>query len=34
MIRAEANVVEFVAKPVKMAAFLSALHRTLKTQPR
>ncbi len=34
MIRAEANVVEFVAKPVKMAAFLAALHKTLKSQPR
>jgi CheY-like chemotaxis protein len=34
MIRAEANVVEFIAKPVKMAAFISALHRTLKTAPR
>ena len=34
MIRAEANVIEFVAKPIKMAAFISALHRTLKTAPR
>lgn len=34
MIRAEANVVEFVAKPVKMAKFTAALHRTLKTAPR
>lgn len=34
MIRAEANVVEFVAKPVKMAKFVAALHTTLKTQPR
>jgi len=34
MIRAEANVVEFVAKPVKMAKFTAALHKTLKTQPR
>lgn len=34
MIRAEANVVEFVAKPVKMAKFVAALHKTLKTQPR
>ena len=34
MIRAEANVVEFVAKPVKMAKFIAALHATLKTQPR
>ena len=34
MIRAEANVVEFIAKPVKMAPFISALHKTLKTEPR
>lgn len=34
MIRAEANVVEFVSKPVKMAKFVAALHKTLKTQPR
>jgi CheY-like chemotaxis protein len=34
MIRAEANVVEFVAKPVKMAKFVAALHKTLKTAPR
>ncbi|MDD5303485.1 MAG: response regulator [Elusimicrobia bacterium] len=34
MIRAEANVVEFVAKPVKMAKFVAALHKTLKTEPR
>jgi CheY-like chemotaxis protein len=34
MIRAEANVVEFISKPVKMAAFIGALHRTLKTAPR
>lgn len=34
MIRAEANVIEFVAKPVKMAKFISALHKTLKTTPR
>ncbi len=34
MIRAEANVVEFIAKPVKMAKFIAALHKTLKTQPR
>ncbi|PIR19347.1 MAG: hypothetical protein COV48_02485 [Elusimicrobia bacterium CG11_big_fil_rev_8_21_14_0_20_64_6] len=34
MIRAEANVIEFVAKPVKMAKFVAALHKTLKTAPR
>lgn len=34
MIRAEANVVEFIAKPVKMAAFIRVLHKTLKTAPR
>ncbi|MBI5247503.1 MAG: response regulator [Elusimicrobia bacterium] len=34
MIRGEANVVEFVQKPVKMTKFISALHNTLKTQPR
>lgn len=34
MIRAEANVVEFIAKPVKMAKFVAALHRTLKTAPK
>lgn len=34
MIRAEANVIEFIAKPVRMAPFLGALHRTLKTRPR
>ena len=34
MIRAEANVVEFVAKPIKMAKFVAALHKTLKTAPR
>ncbi|MDP3543355.1 MAG: response regulator [Elusimicrobiota bacterium] len=34
MIRAEANVVEFVSKPIKMAKFVSALHKTLKTAPR
>ncbi len=33
MIRAEANVVEFVNKPVKINAFVSALHKTLKTAP-
>lgn len=33
MIRAEANVVEFIAKPIKMAVFISALHKTLKTAP-
>jgi len=34
MIRAEANVVEFIAKPVKMAKFVAALHKTLKTAPK
>lgn len=34
MIRAEANVIEFVAKPVKMAKFVAALHKTLKTAPK
>jgi CheY-like chemotaxis protein len=34
MIRAEANVVEFVSKPVKMAKFIAALHKTLKTAPK
>ena len=34
MIRAEANVVEFVQKPVKMSKFIAALHNTLKTQPK
>lgn len=34
MIRSEANVVEFVSKPVKMAKFVAALHRTLKTKPK
>jgi len=34
MIRAEANVIEFIAKPVKMAKFVAALHKTLKTRPR
>ncbi len=33
MIRAEANVVEFVTKPVKITKFVAALHKTLKTQP-
>lgn len=33
MIRAEANVVEFVTKPVKITAFVAALHKTLKTAP-
>ncbi len=33
MIRAEANVVEFVQKPVKIGAFVAALHKTLKTAP-
>ncbi len=34
MIRSEANVVEFVAKPVKMSKFVAALHKTLKTAPK
>lgn len=34
MIRAEANVVDFVAKPIRMKPFIAALHSTLKTQPR
>jgi CheY-like chemotaxis protein len=34
MIRNEANVVEFVQKPVKMTKFIAALHTTLKTQPK
>jgi len=33
MIRQEANVVEFISKPIKMAQFLAALHRHLKTAP-
>ena len=33
MIRQEANVVEFFAKPIKLAAFIDALHRHLKTAP-
>ncbi|UPT74918.1 MAG: response regulator [Elusimicrobiota bacterium] len=33
MIRAEANVLEFVQKPVKIAKFVAALHKTLKTAP-
>ena len=34
MIKAEANVVEFVNKPVKMNKFIAALHAALKTQPK
>jgi len=34
MIRSEANVVEFIAKPVKMSKFVAALHKTLKTAPK
>lgn len=34
MIRAEANVVEFVAKPIKVPKFVAALHHHLKTQPK
>lgn len=34
MIRQEANVVEFMAKPVRMNAFTASLHKHLKTAPR
>jgi CheY-like chemotaxis protein len=34
MIRSEANVIEFVTKPVKMKKFIAALHDTLKTAPK
>lgn len=34
MICSEANVVEFISKPVRMAKFIAALHKTLKTAPR
>ncbi|MEK7383949.1 MAG: response regulator [Elusimicrobiota bacterium] len=34
MIRQEANVVEFVAKPIKIAALVQALHKHLKTAPK
>jgi two-component system KDP operon response regulator KdpE len=33
MIRAEANVVEFVPKPIAMALFLANVHKVLKTAP-
>lgn len=33
MIRQEANVVEFVAKPIRMALFIPLLHKHLKTAP-
>ena len=33
MIRSEANVVEFIRKPIKMAQLYGTLHRTLKTRP-
>lgn len=33
MIRQEGNVVEFVAKPIRMALFIPALHKHLKTAP-
>ena len=33
MIKQEANVVEFVAKPITMPLFLAALHRHLRTTP-
>ena len=34
LIRQEANVVEFIAKPIRMPFFLAALHKHLKTAPR
>lgn len=34
MIRQEANVVEFIPKPIKMPLFVAALHKHLKTAPR
>jgi CheY-like chemotaxis protein len=34
MIRQEANVVEVVAKPIRMASFVAAMHRHLKTAPK
>lgn len=34
MIRQEANVVEFIPKPIRMPAFVAALHKHLKTAPR
>lgn len=33
MIRSEANVVEFVNKPIPMTKFLATIHRELRTQP-
>jgi CheY-like chemotaxis protein len=34
IIRQEANVVEFIAKPVKIGGFNAALHKHLRTQPK
>ncbi|MFI5346774.1 MAG: response regulator, partial [Elusimicrobiota bacterium] len=34
MIKQEANVVEFIAKPIRIPAFAAALHKHLKTAPR
>lgn len=34
LIRQEANVVEFIAKPIRMPVFIAALHKHLKTAPR
>lgn len=34
LIRQEANVVEFVAKPIRVPAFVAALHKHLKTAPK
>ena len=34
MIRQEASVVEFIAKPIRIAAFIAALHKHLGTAPR
>ena len=34
LIRREANVVEFIAKPIRIPAFAAALHKHLKTAPR
>lgn len=33
MIKQEANVVEFVSKPIRMSAFSASLHKHLKTKP-
>jgi CheY-like chemotaxis protein len=34
MIRQEANVIEFIPKPVPLAAFAASLHKVLKTMPK